>query len=150
MLKFFKNIKQISTKIVELQKEIDFLKSENLKISSEFNGYLRDKNVYMAIGIPHVECYNKEISLLIEARNRGYFNDNNYFIPIEYNHIDKAYYRHRYSNIGQNYSYCIESDSLWIPGIGNIGRHRVCIYKEGKWAKLKIKKKKINYGRTRI
>jgi len=134
MFKFLKIIKDSLAKIIELQKEIIVIKTENANLSKALN----DRNIYNAIGMPFTENYDKRIQLLMEARKRGYFEDDNYFVPVD-GWKDTAYFKHHYSGIASNYGYYEDSDSLHITAIGvkgNFSACRVCIYKKGEWAKL--------------
>lgn len=136
MLKIIKTIKESAEKINALIDKVNNIERNNTKLSK----VIEDRNIYTAIGIPFPEnYYDKRIQLLIEARKRGYFADNNYFVPIGDGWSETSYFKHYYSNIASSYGYDEEDDSLRIPVIGvkgNFSSCRICIYKNGEWAKL--------------
>ena len=135
MFKVRKIIKENVIKINELNENLKNLGEENKKL----NKIIKDRNIYMAIGMPFTENYDRRIQLFMEARKRGFFEDDNYFTPIGDGWSNTAYFKHHYSPIASNYGYDEETDTLRMSAIGvkeNFSACRVIIYKKGNWATL--------------
>ena len=149
MLNIFKTVNNLIKTVHKLSDKAIILEKENEKITK----ILKNNAVFDAIGIPYSNeisystACDQRILLLIEARKRGYFDNNKYFNSGDDMWKDTAYFKHHYSNIADAYRYWEDSDSLHIPVIGikqNISACCLCIYKQGKWARIFKTNNKLN------
>lgn len=135
---------------VKIMKLFGKKKKEIKKLKQDFKEYkdltnnkinaleTKVENVLISRILNNTEAFkansSKRVQLMVEAKEKGFFDENVYFTPFDWD--GNGVFCHSESDILSNYGYDEEYDVLRIPAIGNKGKGRVAIYKNGKFAPI--------------